>query len=601
MDKISNNKSGSDSKVNGNNNNNIINEGNEKKSSASKLPENNLDLSYQVSKNLEKEFDDKGTLQVSSAKELIEKLDNKFWASFVYKNNSSKGEATGFKSDQDQLNTPIKITKTSPNSKDTNIEDMSSNNKRNFAFTDQEKHSTITIEGEKMKQLKSTNVKAHDDGHEGEIRDANQSHDQKDNFAQDYDPDKENIEEANPHEFTSKSNVDHLASRKKWSIVEDLILLDFVKGKTNLQSKLFWRNALIDKKIKEINRTPESMRDRYRNCLKDLNQNEIKKIEDFLRQHGIGFLIFVNSIEKNKNGELISRKKLENIIKLTQVQISMPTFHGKKLEKPIISSTKKMIVEDQEFKSKDLIPSVEVEKEAYVQAPVSLSADKKETSMTGLTKEVNKAEEKSKIDGTVGDSIEKTLPYKKDKDIIIDEERVNWKRKSYEHQPARADHDLKRVKPIEVLIKENRNLSQYYKEMKTLPEMIYNKKIKIFLDPESSTRRIKVEEKKNHLADKSSTQELSKNAMEIQAKLQTLALRYSREYNEVKDIFYKVSCIFDTLKEVLKMGDEKLMWTDEQDEELRENNPKIMKYLIKEKGQESVKNRRKYLGLDKDN
>ena len=120
------------------------------------------------------------------------------------------------------------------------------------------------------------------------------------------------------------------------------------------------------------------------------------------------------------------------------------------------------------------------------------------------------------------------------------------------------------------------------------------------MDTETSTRRIKVEEKKNRVADKSSTQELSKNAMEIQAKLQTLASRYSREYDEVKDIFCKVSGIFDILKEVLKVGDEKLMWNEEQDEELRENNPKIMKYLIKEKGQESVKNRREYLGLDKD-
>jgi len=49
------------------------------------------------------------------------------------------------------------------------------------------------------------------------------------------------------------------------------------------------------------------------------------------------------------------------------------------------------------------------------------------------------------------------------------------------------------------------------------------------------------------------------------------------------------------LKRFLSTGDEKLLWTEDEDEDLAVNNARVLKYLIEKKGKENVERRLKFL------
>jgi len=78
-------------------------------------------------------------------------------------------------------------------------------------------------------------------------------------------------------------------------------------------------------------------------------------------------------------------------------------------------------------------------------------------------------------------------------------------------------------------------------------------------------------------------------------KLRKLAEKYKIAFNEVVLIFRRVSYDYADLEEFLKRKDAKLLWTEEEDSDLLENNYTAIKYLKILKGEERVQKRMNYL------
>jgi hypothetical protein len=78
-------------------------------------------------------------------------------------------------------------------------------------------------------------------------------------------------------------------------------------------------------------------------------------------------------------------------------------------------------------------------------------------------------------------------------------------------------------------------------------------------------------------------------------KLKKLSEKYKIPFNEIVIIFGKVSSDYADLEEFLKRKDAKLLWTDEEDSDLLENNHTAIKYLKILKGDERVDRRVNYL------
>jgi len=78
-------------------------------------------------------------------------------------------------------------------------------------------------------------------------------------------------------------------------------------------------------------------------------------------------------------------------------------------------------------------------------------------------------------------------------------------------------------------------------------------------------------------------------------KLRKLAEKYKIPLNEIIIVFRKVSYDYADLEEFLKRKDAKLLWTEEEDNDLLENNHTAIKYLKILKGEDRVERRLNYL------
>jgi len=76
--------------------------------------------------------------------------------------------------------------------------------------------------------------------------------------------------------------------------------------------------------------------------------------------------------------------------------------------------------------------------------------------------------------------------------------------------------------------------------------------------------------------------------------------RYSEEYDlpldEVIEDFNNLSCDIKDLEQFLKTKDITLLWTNQEDNDLLDNNSTALRYLIKIKGPIRVNKRRDFLG-----
>lgn len=80
-----------------------------------------------------------------------------------------------------------------------------------------------------------------------------------------------------------------------------------------------------------------------------------------------------------------------------------------------------------------------------------------------------------------------------------------------------------------------------------------------------------------------------------QIKLNQICQKYNIPLNEIVVIFKKVSNDFGDLENYLENKDTRILWNEEEDKDLLENDPTAIKYLKKMKGEASIKRRRDYL------
>ena len=80
--------------------------------------------------------------------------------------------------------------------------------------------------------------------------------------------------------------------------------------------------------------------------------------------------------------------------------------------------------------------------------------------------------------------------------------------------------------------------------------------------------------------------------------LESIAKQYSRDIEEVQELYAEVNCDKAQLKEVLS-GKSFTKWTELEDLCLRDPESKMYKYLIKDKGQAEIEKRKKFLCLSK--
>lgn len=78
--------------------------------------------------------------------------------------------------------------------------------------------------------------------------------------------------------------------------------------------------------------------------------------------------------------------------------------------------------------------------------------------------------------------------------------------------------------------------------------------------------------------------------------LTTIAKQYSKELDDIIQIFEEVGCSKDQLKKVLE-GKSYVKWTELEDMALQSKNERQLSYLLKTKGQEEVDRRATFLGI----
>lgn len=126
--------------------------------------------------------------------------------------------------------------------------------------------------------------------------------------------------------FTAFSNS---IKKKRWTIKEDLALLNFCKKK---KKKIFWRDIVERKWISEcIERTPEALKTRYNKYLINLEAGEIRMLKKACLELGENSKVFYKVKVVASNGRIKKERHVGSIrqhINCHQISPFMKTENG---------------------------------------------------------------------------------------------------------------------------------------------------------------------------------------------------------------------------------------------------------------------------------
>lgn len=116
----------------------------------------------------------------------------------------------------------------------------------------------------------------------------------------------------------------------KYSVLEDLKLIDYVKSKPydNPTSRTFWQKAYDRDKILNQKRTPDSLRERYRMQLRLLTEEDIAKMRKWVEEHKErGYITLKNVPVLGPSGNYVHVKKFDKVVVENDNIIPGTTLH----------------------------------------------------------------------------------------------------------------------------------------------------------------------------------------------------------------------------------------------------------------------------------
>mmetsp|Transcript_27653 Transcript_27653/g.31867 ORF Transcript_27653/g.31867 Transcript_27653/m.31867 type:complete len:462 (+) Transcript_27653:3-1388(+) len=104
--------------------------------------------------------------------------------------------------------------------------------------------------------------------------------------------------------------------RGKYSVAEDIQIIDYVKWRSGINSlsRNFWQRAVEKDNLLEKKRSIDSLRERYRNQLRNVTEADLVVMRRWVTEHGEkGYITFKSVPGKDSTGKIVHEKKFAGI------------------------------------------------------------------------------------------------------------------------------------------------------------------------------------------------------------------------------------------------------------------------------------------------
>ena len=432
---------------------------------------------------------------------------------------------------------------------------------------------------------------------------------------------------------------------KKYSAYEDWRILDTVdqllmnEGKTALASRTLWANIKdpsTGKKLLDDKRSSESMRERYKRHLSWLDDDAKEQLAAFAKKHGSAEMKNYYSIIKKVEGvkQLVAISKQpyydpdtskfrNNRRSDDDYEFSKMSNQNNRLERGELEedfaeddypglglgqsfgrNTNTRQEEEFEFDNEE---NSRTKKSFKPKSPPKSASEKSGKFLIAKMLQEGQGQRQDAISDDIenfGGGEEDIYPtfgnqkqtiknfievsadeeVKTDSDIIVLEESVRSKKRrredptNPEQSQTPEDLILKKVKLTIDYDKKALRPSNVFQQRKPLDqEFIIDENLMIYVDLESENREFIIEE-----------------SAWLKG-LKRLSIQYQVDLESLKETSRKVSDDLDDLERYLESKDAMILWTEEEDQDLLQNNQTALKYLKLLKGQERIQKRIQYL------
>ena len=376
-----------------------------------------------------------------------------------------------------------------------------------------------------------------------------------------------------PKEKIPKEKLPKVPRKGYYSLEEDLKLLEYVKEHPSLlvkpTSRKFWEDAIRKDNILEGTRSSDSLRERYRWFLAGLDEADNAEIERWVSIHGHeGFLLFKKR-ELDGNQDLNTHQHRLDTIVLK--------YHPSTQKAPVIKPKK----EKKEKVIKEKRPPGRPRK----QGPEGEyeNSEKK-------NREERPTEEKRKPER---DSSAKKSQQKK-KAIVhedVEDEKGNedFRKKIEKYlEEVKQKQKMKESKQAEMMI-EKEGGEEEIKEPK--PEKKVRKEEN---EGDKKEKEFASEGKQYHKVNVQMNQRDMQKVAEKADWIKNLSAIYGKSPREFLQIYYNCSMNAKLLDDYLK-GDDRVIWTKEEDEVLMQGRDRAVRVLGKHKSLENIQLRIEFL------
>jgi len=452
------------------------------------------------------------------------------------------------------------------------------------------------------------------------------------------------IQEETKAEGENEEKAGKTAERKEYTLYDDWRIIEVIEdykklnGTKGLLSHSLWdklKDPKTNQKLLQGVRTTESLRDRYKRTIALLSDEDIEKIKKFAREH----------TEEECLHHYCQFKKVNGLKKLTQIA-SRPSYdpnnlkrktpynqvNPPKTDKTIEQATKQKTrgnrtvgnmlkghleshfdlgddesgnfpYKDYEYDNDNDMSEEDISNFTESQLPRrSMGYDEAHSKRNSLSNQRGMMVEENPHMIATSTNIHKAR--ETERILIPNVKQIptltvsrpqhtdpqpadNKRRKSYEEERLliRDAGEIKRVKPSEEYTKRSLVVSEAFKEKKKSPEpWTFDENLTIYVD---KARKVRFAIKEQPLVDMEKEKEMKR--------LLSLAREYQISFEQLMELFQKVSCDCDDLENYLKSGNEALLWDSQEDKDLIENNTTALRYLRLIKGDERIERRRVFL------
>lgn len=391
--------------------------------------------------------------------------------------------------------------------------------------------------------------------------------------------------------------------RKEYSVFEDWRILETVESQVEGDgpktiSRSLWgtiEDPATGRRLLDGRRTVESLRDRYKRYITALDDVAKKEIRDFCAKHSTDEAKRNHSVFKKVGGQ----RQFAGIsaqLNYDPERISRKTPYGTKSKKksPEKGGNKKEEAKkgrlERDFEEEDIEEDIgeELMQESDLEEDIEqvTQTKTKVIKVTGGAREQGRAilvtENKETI--MTGKNKPQGFSMTSTKTEKLKESK---KRKAGDNAGLMeaGRREMKQVKHNNDYEDKSLTLNRVFQSRKPKTNAPTFESIMVYVDLDQGFRQFVKQE----------MEEEEEEEDEVQIRLKHLAMKYKYDLSDVVTAFSQVSCDFDDLEEFLQTGDQRLLWADEEDADLLEDNKKALKYLVQLKGAEKVHKRKEFL------